>query len=56
MRRWNDDLETNVSRVVGYRCTDGQRFTGPIRTARPDAVADLTAYKAEHHERRVDGT
>lgn len=46
MRAWNVDLETNVSRVIGYRVTDGREFTGPIRSARPDAVADLAAYKA----------
>jgi hypothetical protein len=47
MRAWNDDLETNVSRVIGYRVTDGDTHTGPIRSARQDAVADLAAYKAE---------
>ncbi len=47
MRRWNDDLETNVSRGIGFRVTDGDSYSGPIRRTRQDAVADLAAYKAE---------
>lgn len=40
MRQHSQTLGADVLRCIGYRATDGRTYTGPVRKARPDAVAD----------------
>lgn len=53
--RWSDDIETNISRGIGFRIKDGDTYLGPTRLTRQEAVEDLAAYKAHIASRPTPG-
>lgn len=46
IRQHSHELQTDVIRCVGFRATNGESWSGPIRALRQDAVRDAHDHKA----------